>query len=33
MQGAEIVAAGDNERVGEGECLTVCRIVGGEMCV
>ena len=32
MQGAEIVAAGNNERVGDGECLTVCR-VGGELCV
>ena len=36
MQGAEIVAAGDNQNVGEGECLTVCRVRGEsvrEMCV
>ena len=31
MQGAEIVAAGDYENVGEGECLTVCR--GWNVCL
>ena len=31
MQGAEIVAAGDNEKVGKGECLIVCR--GWNVCL